>query len=543
MAISVINWASLPVFAVTNTDVYESYLFDIGVNAKAILVLVGSAEKAGASRSQPAQVLVAGRPALCRLRLDKTTGLGANQHIFMVDSEEIVQRGLTGPTLIEVWRTASGNAGTSCQIQVWTADDWIAYQAIATSTGTSTNPSITVAASGLNIQAIGLVTTEQQTASGIAPQAGTTTTNETNIPYPFGIDYCNSFNYKTTQGTGSDQTMSWTSASKSRALSAIGIKEVAAWASSPIVDFYVGRTTAKSTTASFASLVNNSQVATTIAAGDYCFVQAACVSASGTPVRPTIPSGWIEINSGDTPSSSGARAGMVIAYKVLTGAETDIGTWTNATDIAAYVYRFTGYTATVGSATAATSTTSTGGGIDIPALTPDVAGTSHVLFFGMSAVATNSHQMFHRTLPTAGSRNWIRTLSAAQSANQFCFGDSGQATATWDAFALRSGGLTDPAGNTRGVSLEILLTAIEEGSGSSVNFVITKATPFASNYDVYVSTQPIDSVDDLEPNQVLSGNAAGFTVSDLTEGATYYVRIVAIRNGVTAASTQVIVNT
>lgn len=103
---------------------------------------------------------------------------------------------------------------------------------------------------------------------------------------------------------------------------------------------------------------------------------------SGSTTAPTLPSGWIDINSSGNNNNSSR-----LAYLIATGAGTASGTWTNATHISSAVYRADSGNISIG---ANATTGNSGNTLTYSALTlQDIVGTSWVVGFAGHRQATN----------------------------------------------------------------------------------------------------------------------------------------------------------
>ncbi len=89
----------------------------------------------------------------------------------------------------------------------------------------------------------------------------------------------------------------------------------------------------------------------TTQAGDLCIIFAY----RATTTAPALPSGWTSILT-----KSGTACSCRVGYKYATGASTTSGTWTNAIELIAHVYRASsGNTPGIGQSASSSSTTDT----------------------------------------------------------------------------------------------------------------------------------------------------------------------------------------
>lgn len=156
----------------------------------------------------------------------------------------------------------------------------------------------------------------------------------------------------------------------------------------------------------------------------------------GSTTAPTLPAGWLAINSGGANTCSGR-----LGYKIAKNASTTSGTWTNATHIAYTIYRGQHPKSPIGGNA---GTNGTAASVSYPALTMvDTGGTSVVLGFC-------GHRSVDTTLETAptGMTNRSTHVDATDEI-------AGHDTGTVSSWSLQTVAVGGTASGWRGVTVEL----------------------------------------------------------------------------------------
>lgn len=152
---------------------------------------------------------------------------------------------------------------------------------------------------------------------------------------------------------------------------------------------------------------------------------------NGSTTAPTLPSGWISINTSGNNNNSSR-----LAYRIATGAGTASGTWTDATHISATVYRAGTGNINIG---ADATTGGNGSTLTYSALTlQDTSGSSWVAGFGGHRQATNVE-----TAPTGMTNRTSTATTGGESAAH----DTDGGVASWSSQTVS---VSPSSGGTQG---------------------------------------------------------------------------------------------